>query len=630
MFEKNRYLEAVLIAAIILLAAFFRLYGLNWDQGQHLHPDERFLTMVANDTSWPNSLSAYLDTDHSLLNPHNKTFSFYVYGTLPFIIVKCIAESLRLGDYGGITLVGRFVSAIMDIGTILVIFAALKISSTATNLRKKRLNLYLPIITAFFYACTVLSIQLSHFFAVDTFLTFFITFAFFGVLLMNRASRASSPALPIISGALITSFSFGLALSCKISAVFFLPIIALGFLTSFIRMPFPLKKRVIFYILLGIISSIVLFITLRLGYPYLFKGPGFFDIQMNPKVLNNWKELTAFNDPNTTFPPGVQWVKTKPYLFPLKNMVLWGLGLPISLLALSGIIWFKLTLLKEIENLKHRKQILSIITQLEFITVILSLSWIVILFGYQGKEFVKALRYFHSIYPFVCLFAAYGTIKILGTIPTHRKIFLILILFITLIYPFAFITIYSRHTTRVMASQWIFNNIPAGSVLSMEHWDDPLPLNLPDFPPSQQYRQIEFPLYGVDSDQKWQMMIPKLQQVDYIIMSSNRLFGSLTTDQVKYPLTTKYYQALFDGSLGFKKIAEFTSRPNVPIPGIHLCLTPPLVHYGTVALPSQQCPLPGVSFVDDYADETFTVYDHPKVVIFKKITPVNYDQVLFR
>jgi len=82
--------------------------------------------------------------------------------------------------------------------------------------------------------------------------------------------------------------------------------------------------------------------------------------------------------------------------------------------------------------------------------------------------------------------------------------------------------------------------------------------------------------------------------------------------------------------LGFEKIAEFTSRPNIPIPGIKICLTPSFVRYGIVALKSQECNQEGISFVDDYADETFTVYDHPKVVIFKKTQPMNYFNFLYK
>ena len=53
----------VLFLVVLLLAAFLRLYGLNWDQGQHLHPDERFLTQVTERLEIPGEISTYFDTD---------------------------------------------------------------------------------------------------------------------------------------------------------------------------------------------------------------------------------------------------------------------------------------------------------------------------------------------------------------------------------------------------------------------------------------------------------------------------------------------------------------------------------------------------------------------------------------
>ena len=43
------------IAAILVLAAWLRLQGIDWDEGQHLHPDERFLTMVEAAIKSPHS-----------------------------------------------------------------------------------------------------------------------------------------------------------------------------------------------------------------------------------------------------------------------------------------------------------------------------------------------------------------------------------------------------------------------------------------------------------------------------------------------------------------------------------------------------------------------------------------------
>ncbi|MDP7260290.1 MAG: hypothetical protein QF376_05365, partial [Anaerolineales bacterium] len=35
-----------LLVVVVAAAAYLRFVGLNWDEFQHLHPDERFLTMV--------------------------------------------------------------------------------------------------------------------------------------------------------------------------------------------------------------------------------------------------------------------------------------------------------------------------------------------------------------------------------------------------------------------------------------------------------------------------------------------------------------------------------------------------------------------------------------------------------
>ena len=67
------------IAAILVAAAILRLYNINWDGGQHLHPDERFLIMVDTGIHWPSNILQYFDSAHSPLNPYNNNFGNFVY-----------------------------------------------------------------------------------------------------------------------------------------------------------------------------------------------------------------------------------------------------------------------------------------------------------------------------------------------------------------------------------------------------------------------------------------------------------------------------------------------------------------------------------------------------------------------
>jgi hypothetical protein len=111
------------LIAILLLGGTLRLTGLDWDEGQHLHPDERFLTMVENALTWPSSLGEYLDTAANPLNPYNKGQGSYVYGLLPLTLVKLVGQVTGFTGYSGVYLAGRAMSAVLDMLAVVVVFA---------------------------------------------------------------------------------------------------------------------------------------------------------------------------------------------------------------------------------------------------------------------------------------------------------------------------------------------------------------------------------------------------------------------------------------------------------------------------------------------------------------------------
>jgi hypothetical protein len=156
---------------IILAAALsLRLVGSNWDDGAHLHPDERYMSTVAAAIEWPDGIREYLDVDSSPLSPYNSDKGRdYVYGTLPLFATKLAATATDREQYGDLNIVGRRLAAVVDtLTTALVFVVALLLLGRAGA----RIGVAAALTAATFYAFTVTAIQHAHFFTADTWLVF--------------------------------------------------------------------------------------------------------------------------------------------------------------------------------------------------------------------------------------------------------------------------------------------------------------------------------------------------------------------------------------------------------------------------------------------------------------------------
>ena len=170
------------------------------------------------------------------------------------------------------------------------------------------------------------------------------------------------------------------------------------------------------------------------------------------------------------------------------------------------------------------------------------------------------------------------------------------------------------------------------STLANEHWDDPIPLRVDGRDGFSQYHGLEMANYNEDTPDKLTQLAGWLGQADYIFLTSNRLYASIPRQPLRYPLTTEYYRLLFSGQLGFKLVASFESYPTL----------------GPFTFPDQEttqamglwpdptrCPQAGVPQCHGLinvpfppAEEAFSVYDHPRVLIFQKTPEFSAQDVL--
>lgn len=548
-----------ILFGILFLAVFFRLSNVNWDQGFHLHPDERFLTMVGIAMK-PMELSVdYFNPAISTFNPTNIGYQFYVYGTLPVVLTKYIAILLEADNYMDFTILGRILSALVDIAVVYLIYKFVQLLE-----KKHNLHTDIKYWAAFFYTISVLPIQLSHFFAVDTFVNFFAFSAFFFMVKYSYTNKYKF--------LLFSAILFGCAIGSKISAVYYSPLLFSFLIKGNLVIQHKrakigyFSKLLVPFIIFGLFS----YISTRFSDPYLFQNPNFLDPRPNQLFLDNLKTLQTWGNPSAWFPPSVQWIHKPPVIFALSNLFIFGIGLAYTVLTLYGII---ITIFKR--------------THWDFKLILL---WMAFFFLYQSIQFSKTMRYFLFLYPFLAIFASLGFFELTRS---WNKIGRIILIIILLIWPLMFYSIYTKDHTRTTASQWIYDNIPNGSILLSEHWDDALPLSTN---PSSQKKFVidELHVYDPDTQEKWDKINEQLQQGNYLILSSNRAWGSIPTVPERYPLTKKFYEELLSGQSNYKKIAEFTSYPSLSYLGIP------------------------VSLPDDWSEEAFTVYDHPKVIIFQK------------
>ncbi|MFN3762174.1 MAG: DUF2298 domain-containing protein, partial [Anaerolineae bacterium] len=644
---------SLFLLAILLVGLSLRLVGLGWGEGQPIHPDEEFLRQVTAAVSLPNRLSLYLDTANSPLNPYNRGYGFFVYGTLPLFLTRAVGEALDRGCRDGVAVslparllapvllgsssvcwpgsfsgtgarhLGRLLAALLDTGSILFVFLA------GRRLRSDGLGL----LAASLYALAVLPIQQSHFYTVDAYANFFVAATLYLVLTPSPAGGGAAEGGGGGVRILLAGLTTGLGMACKISVWPLGLLVGLAALIRALRLApaqttpdagrRPASRFLLpasCFLLLALLGA---FLAFRLAQPYAFLGPGLFGLRLNPQWLKNMAEVRGLMSGAVDTYPGHQWTNRLPLVFPWVNMVFWGLGLPLGLTAWAGWGLAGAHLLRRAFVVRHETKWSAVLDE----PLLLPWLWATGYFLYQGTQWVKSVRYLLPVYPAFVLLAAWLLVRWIeatrrrsrpaGVLPL-ASCFLLLAL--TFSWALAFASVYRRPHTRIAASRWIFQNVPIGSVLATEHWDWAPPLRVDGKDPfGGMYRGLStssdgtLQLYHDDTPQKREALLNWLDEADYIIIGSNRLYASIVRLPTRYPLTIAYYRALFSGQLGFELVADFTSYPALgpfQFPDTEEPFPVPEAPYRYRAAPVS-VPMPP-------AEEAFSVYDHPRVLIFRK------------
>lgn len=591
------HLIIVALVFLLLTSLGLRLYGLNWDSGNLIHPDERAIVWENTDggsgkrgvseIGMPDSLSEFFRVE-SPLNTH-----WFPYGSFPIYFLKLVSlitspfvDEYSLTDY---TLLGRGLNAFVDTGSILLVFLL------GSRLYSRRVGLLAAAFTTF----AVLHIQYSHFYTSDILLTFF---ALATIYLLAGVMRK-----PGWMTAALVGVPLGLGLATKVSmAPIFISVFAAYFLSyvSFENGKATFDNRKMVSTWAGLAITLIV------------SGAAFVIAQ--PYAIIDWRTFIAdFREQSEMvrrirdYPYTRQYEGTTPYWYHISQFAIWSVG------PLLGIMsWLGLAFSAVLGVLRKNK------------ADILILCWVLPYFLIVGQFDVKFLRYMLPVTPFLLLlasrfiFSAYDWLKARQAAgrklasPRIASVLGAVTLVATALYAVAFMKIYSEPHAAVAAADWFRQNVPENAAATHETWDE----NIPGIAGGFRYQVIALDNYGDDTVEKRGRLINEVMQADYITMYSNRLYGVIPLLPERYPFTTLYYARLFDGSLGFELAYHRQNNPG---------LFGVTVGNDTFGKPGLVAPAryDSPTFNLGFADESYSVYDHPLVLIFKKTSSLSRQQL---
>jgi hypothetical protein len=569
-----------LAVGILLLAAALRLYGLDWDGGVGVHPDERYVVGMAESLRWP-----------GCLDPFDVAPDF-AYGHVPLYLLALVGKLTRSVD---LLLVGRVLAALCDVGTVALTFA----------LGKRVYGERVGLLAAAFVALTVLHVQQAHFYTADTLLAFFVLETL--VCAARLAERGQT------RDAWLAGTWAGLALGTKFSAA--LLALPLGVACAVLPGGAQVRwKR-------GLAGGAAALATFALTNP--------FALLAFPTFWHNVVEQAAIARGALDVPYTRQFHATWPYVYPVVQQLGWGMGLPLGILAFAGLAYGVWRAVREPPRRAEWVMLGWAVPTFAFAGALYAkfprylLPLTPVLMAYAARM-LTALQGPHrrrtggaGLLSGARCCAGPHRRRTGGAGALSRISFLIYFSLISsLLHCLAFASLYRSPHPYLVASEWFYEHVPRGAVVAVEEWDHPLPLDATG------YDVRNLPIFDEDTPEKWAAMEETLAAADYVVIASQRGYATLARWPARYPRMAHYYRSLFEGSLGFDPVACF---------GRH-------VHLGPLALVDD--PMAGLDFSLPAIcrpqaplvlrlgrlDESFVVYDHPQVIVLGRgSTRINTD-----
>ncbi|MBC8100493.1 MAG: glycosyltransferase family 39 protein, partial [Armatimonadetes bacterium] len=315
---------------------------------------------------------------------------------------------------------------------------------------------------AFLYACAVLPIQIAHFGTADAMTNLWVAMTF---LFLVRAQDNGTLWDYALCGA-----AFGAALASRVNIA---PLVIAIIFAAAVRMlpaldnalPRSERWRAFAYNFGGLVlAGFTTLLIFRIFNPYAFLGPGFFGLTPNPRWFEDLGRARYMTSAASEAPPQWQWVGRAPYIFPMTNMLLWGMGLALGVTAWVAWGWSGWQLLRgKADGLKNAPIFL----------------FILVYFGWVGANFVMSMRYYLPMYSILAVLAAWLLITLIqrANQPQFRLAgvrralavgLTLVVTGFTFIWGAMFTNVYRHQSTFVQVSHWIWENVPGDFAMQLD------------------------------------------------------------------------------------------------------------------------------------------------------------------
>ncbi len=507
--KKQRKWNLSLVAQILFILACLSMVYLginyrfawnNWSEGANLHPDEYGLTNTLTQLHIPETFSDYINTRLSAISPYhrydlmgsqngNGPDNRMRWGQWPIIIIRSVGELTDNTGYDEIRLLGRSLSALADsLSLIVLFFLALRLMDWKPALLAVSLS-----------ALCVLQLQQSHFMTVDTFALLFSMITIYAcvriaqtpALIRLETGSLSSQKLQINHSIwvwlLLFSLGYGMAVASKVNLALLGGLLPLAVFISIAEIQLRYRQDITTIVykigLLALFAVAVTFFVFRLTQPMSFRAvsgdTNLLTFHLNPDWTDSMAVAQSESSGVGGGPPAEQWTHRTAIVFPLINMVFWGMGLPLGITAWLGVLTSFWLLYKQ---------------RLNWRVHLVPLVWASVFFLFMGTRWVKSMRYFLPIYPLLCLYASwilFYFIRKSKMLQNSWKPFLqglsavglVVVMLGTGLWASAFTkAVYVNRHTRILTTEWMFAHIPGAVnfILDTPEGEIFVPVAVPD------------------------------------------------------------------------------------------------------------------------------------------------------